>query len=62
MGPEFADKYVEVLKLGGSKTPHELMSLLDVDLRSRDFWVGGFEAIESMVETFEELQGRGSRV
>ena len=55
MGPEFADKYVDVLKLGGSKTPHELMALLDVDLRSRDFWVGGFDAIESMVETFESM-------
>ncbi|MCH7945013.1 MAG: M3 family oligoendopeptidase [Armatimonadetes bacterium] len=55
MGPEFAEKYVDVLKLGGSKTPHELMALLDVDLRSRDFWVGGFDAIESMVKTFESL-------
>ena len=54
-GPGFADKYVEVLKLGGSKTPQELMAILGVDLRSRDFWVGGFQALEGMVSTFESL-------
>ncbi len=54
-GPGFADKYVEVLKLGGSRTPQELMSILGVDLRSREFWVGGFTALEAMVETFESL-------
>lgn len=54
-GQGFADKYVNVLELGGSKTPQELMQLLGVDLRSRDFWVGGFTAIESIVSEFERL-------
>lgn len=54
-GPEFADNYLEVLRLGGSKTPFELMDMLGVDLRSRDFWLGGFAAIEKMVATFEDL-------
>lgn len=54
-GPEFAQKYVEVLRLGGSETPHELMARLGVDLRSKAFWEGGFAAIEAMVERFEAL-------
>lgn len=54
-GPSFADQYIEVLKLGGSKTPHELMGLLGVDLRSKEFWEGGFNAIEDLVKTTEEL-------
>ncbi|MBS1724496.1 MAG: M3 family oligoendopeptidase [Armatimonadetes bacterium] len=54
-GPEFADKYVQVLRLGGSKTPHELMSIINVDLRSKEFWQGGFAAIDSLVSDFERL-------
>ena len=45
-GPGFADRYVEVLKLGGSKTPAELMGMLDIDLQSEEFWRGGFAALE----------------
>lgn len=54
-GPDFADRYVQVLRFGGSKTPFELMALLDVDLRSREFWQGGFDAIEAMIAKFETL-------
>lgn len=54
-GPDFAEKYVEVLKLGGSKTPYELMLILDVDLRSEQFWKGGFQAIDDMVSEFERI-------
>lgn len=54
-GPDFAQKYVDVLKLGGSQTPFELMNHLGVDLRSRTFWEGGFSAIENLIERFEAL-------
>ena len=54
-GPEFAQKYIEVLKLGGSRDPYELMRALEVDLHSEGFWKGGFEAIESMVAEFETI-------
>lgn len=52
-GPEFAEKYIDVLKRGGSQTPHELMAHLGVDLHSKDFWQGGFEVIDQMVGEFE---------
>ena len=54
-GPGFADRYVEVLKLGGSKTPAELMGTLDIDLRSEEFWRGGFAALENIMSEFERL-------
>ncbi len=54
-GPDFAQRYIDVLKLGGSKSPQELMELLDVDLKSEAFWKGGFTAIDSMVSRFESL-------
>ncbi len=54
-GPGFAEKYIEVLRLGGSKTPAELMAILNVDLSSEAFWKGGFAAMESLVVEFERL-------
>ena len=54
-GPEFAQKYVDVLRLGGSKDPYTLMAMLDADLRSEEFWRGGFDAIEAMVAEFERI-------
>lgn len=54
-GPGFAEKYIEVLRLGGSQTPQELMGHLGVDLTDESFWQGGFDAIEEMVKTFEAL-------
>lgn len=57
-GPGFADKYVELLRLGGSRTPAELMATVGVDLGSRAFWQGGFDAIEHMIGQFEALWAR----
>ncbi|HRI43848.1 MAG TPA: M3 family oligoendopeptidase [Fimbriimonadaceae bacterium] len=62
-GESFAGKYVELLRLGGSRTPFELMETVGVDLRSREFWQGGFDAIEAMIAQFETLwrEHRASR-
>ena len=54
-GPAFADRYLDVLRLGGSQTPQELMALVDVDLKSEAFWEGGFAAMEKLVTEFERL-------
>lgn len=55
VGPSFADRYIEVLKLGGSKSPAELMGMLDIDLQSEEFWKGGFVALEKFLVEFERL-------
>ena len=54
-GPSFAEKYLQVLRLGGSKTPQELMAIVGVDLGDEAFWKGGFAAMESLVAEFERL-------
>ena len=41
--------------MGGSKSPKELMQILDIDISSKDFWIGGTKLIEEMVNHFEEL-------
>jgi oligoendopeptidase F len=54
-GPSFADRYIDLLKLGGSRTPHQLMETVGVDLDSEEFWLGGFAAMEKLVTEFEAL-------
>lgn len=54
-GPAFADKYVDLLTLGGSESPAELMHRVGIDLGDREFWKGGFVAMEQLVSKFEDL-------
>jgi oligoendopeptidase F len=54
-GEEFEEKYIQLLRRGGSMSPQELMALVGVDLRSRSFWQGGFDAMERLVVEFERL-------
>ncbi len=54
-GPAFEEKYVEVLRLGGSRSPHDLMAIVGVDLRSREFWEGGLAVLERLIGEFERL-------
>jgi oligoendopeptidase F len=54
-GPAFADRYVDLLRLGGSRFPHELMATVGVDLNDGAFWDGGFTAMESLVAEFEKI-------
>ena len=54
-GAPFVEKYLSVLRLGGSETPQALMAHLGIDLDDRGFWEGGFRAIEGLVSEFERL-------
>lgn len=54
-GAPFVDKYLDVLRRGGSETPQQLMGHLGIDLDDRAFWQGGFRAIEGLVTEFERL-------
>ncbi|CAN5657483.1 M3 family oligoendopeptidase [soil metagenome] len=54
-GPSFEGKYLELLTLGGSRSPQELMSIVGVNLSDEAFWRGGFAAMEALVTEFERL-------
>lgn len=54
-GPAFEQKYVDLLRLGGSRSPRDLMATVGVDLESPQFWQGGFAEIEHLVAEFERL-------
>lgn len=54
-GPAFAEKYLEMLALGGSLTPQELMERVGVDLSDPEFWQGGFDVLAGLMNEFEQL-------
>ena len=60
-GPDFVTNYIDLLKLGGSKSPQELMATIGVDLSSREFWLGGMAEIERMLTEFERLWSEHDR-
>lgn len=68
LGGEFIEKYIQVLELGGSKSPQELMQNLGIDISSKDFWYGGTKLIEQMIEDFEQfwstykIEHKGSKI
>ncbi len=51
-GEEFANKYIRVLELGGSENPYELMNHLGIDLNSKEFWQGGFNYLQKLLDRF----------
>lgn len=54
-GRGFADRYVELLRAGGSNYPHQLVKPLGIDLKDPAFWNNGLDAIEKMVADAETL-------
>ncbi len=54
-GPAFTDRYLSLLRAGGSNSPHVLAKIVGVDLDDPAFWTGGFHIVEGLIETFERL-------
>lgn len=57
-GAGFADKYLDMLAMGGSDWPHEIVKPLGVDLEDPDFWHLGLGELEKMVDEAERLAGQ----
>ncbi|HEQ78862.1 MAG TPA: M3 family oligoendopeptidase [Euryarchaeota archaeon] len=54
-GESFIPKYVEMLRLGGSKSPYEVIGNVDVDISDPNFWQGGMDILAKMLDDAEEL-------
>lgn len=52
---DFAERYLDVLRAGGSNWPHEIVAPLGVDLTDLDFWQQGLGEIEALIEKAETL-------
>jgi oligoendopeptidase F len=54
-GPEFVDKYLELLSAGGSKSPEELAAIAGLDLTDPGFWRAGLDLVRGQLERAEAV-------
>ncbi len=54
-GEDFKDKYVNMLKQGGGKSPTDLMREMGIDPSKEEFWQRGFDVIRDELEELKEL-------
>ncbi len=53
-GGDFTEKYLNVLKAGGSDWPHNILAPLGVDLQDPEFWNEGLNLIDKFVRDTEK--------
>jgi len=54
-GEAFKPKYLKILSAGGSKAPAQILEEAGIDIRSAQFWQGGFDVLSRMVDELEKL-------
>jgi oligoendopeptidase F len=54
-GESFKPKYLKILSAGGSEAPEKILSEAGIDIRSPQFWQGGFNVLSRMVDELEKL-------
>jgi oligoendopeptidase F len=54
-GESFKPKYMRILSAGGSIAPIPLLAEAGLDVTKAEFWQGGFDVIEGMVDKLESL-------
>jgi oligoendopeptidase F len=55
-GESFKPRYIEILAAGGSDAPVRILENAGVDVRSADFWQGGFDVIEEQIKQLEGIE------
>jgi oligoendopeptidase F len=60
-GEPFKSRYLETLAAGGSLSPKRILSLVGIDITSREAWQTGFDALTSNLEELEGLEGLRSQ-
>lgn len=51
----FSEKYIQMLRAGGSDWPENIVGKLGLDITQPDFWDNGLGVVENMIEQAEEL-------
>lgn len=54
-GESFKPRYVSLLSSGGSEAPERLLSQAGIDIRSADFWQGGFDVLSGLLDQLDEI-------
>ena len=55
-GESFKPRYLEILAAGGSDSPIRILERAGIDIRSADFWQGGFNVLKTALERLEAIE------
>lgn len=58
----FAERYLDLLRAGGSDSPENLIRKLNVDITSPDFWDQGLDSIEKLISQAESLSSEAGLI
>ena len=51
----FVKKYIDILKMGGSASPKDILKAINQDITKENFWQSGLDLLENYIEKFEKL-------
>jgi oligoendopeptidase F len=54
-GESFKARYLDILKAGGAASPETILSRAGIDMRSRDFWQGGYDVLRQAVDDLSAM-------
>jgi len=54
-GTAFKPRYLELLATGGSEAPAKILATAGIDIYSAQFWQGGFDVIQRLVDQLEHV-------
>jgi oligoendopeptidase F len=52
-GESFKPRYLKILSAGGSEAPASVLQEAGIDIRSAEFWQGGFDVLDKLVGELE---------
>jgi oligoendopeptidase F len=55
-GDSFKPRYLKLLAAGGSDSPERILAEAGIDVRSADFWEGGFKFVSESLDKLERLE------
>lgn len=55
-GEAFKPGYLEILTAGGSAAPARILERAGIDIRSADFWQGGFDVLNNALQRLEKIE------
>ena len=51
----FVKKYLDILKMGGSASPKDILKVINQDITDENFWQSGLDLLENYIEEFEKI-------
>jgi oligoendopeptidase F len=54
-GEAFKPRYLKILSAGGSEAPAKILAEAGIDIRSEQFWQGGFDVLNGLIEQLEKM-------